>query len=156
MQRIGIVGIAGILAAVFFTSASAHEINLRKLPLGDGKISKAPRPGWIWACHTNPMGGGAHRVGPWIDLKARTYDLTAKVAVRGAVRWPHSFIVTREGNKRVLTSNDFPDHPTGTFPIARDDPAYQYDRNPNRSAPDCIELRQSVPRGQWRRCGGIC
>jgi hypothetical protein len=32
----------------------------------------------------------------------------------------------------VLASNDYPDPPTGTFPIARDDPAYQFDRNPNR------------------------
>ncbi len=131
MRHIGAIGIACALAATLVASAAAHEINLHKLPLGDGKISHAPKRGWIWACHTDPMGGGAQVVGPWIDEKAGTYDLTAKIAVRGSVTWPHSFKVTRQGNKRVLTSNDFPNHPTGTFPIARNDPAYRIDRNPN-------------------------
>jgi hypothetical protein len=112
--------------------AAAHDIDLHRLPLGDGKISHAPKVGWIWACHVDPLGGGAQRDGPWIDRTSGTFDLTAKIAVRGTVRWPHRFAVTRAGGKRVLTSNDFPDHPTGRFPIARDDPAFQYDRNPNR------------------------
>jgi hypothetical protein len=32
----------------------------------------------------------------------------------------------------VLTSNDYPDDPTGIFPIARNDPGYRFDRNPNQ------------------------
>jgi hypothetical protein len=40
----------------------------------------------------------------------------------------------------VFTSNDFPDHPTGRFPIARDDPAYWCDRNPNRITPQSIHI----------------
>ena len=54
--------------------------------------------------------------------------------VRGSVRWPHQFTITLKGDQRVFTLNELPNHPTGTFPIARDDPAYQYDRNPNRIA----------------------
>ena len=85
------------------------------LPLGDGKISQGPNAGCIWACHTDPNGGGAFRDGPWIDKKSGTFDFTAKTAVRGSVRWPHKFSVTRVGDKRVLTSNDYPNHPTGIF-----------------------------------------
>ncbi len=142
MRWTGATEIACALVAALTTAAAAHEINLHKLPLGDGKISHAPKRGWIWACHVNPMGGGAQVAGPWINEKAHTYDLTAKIAVRGSVTWPHSFKVTREGNKRVLSSNDLPDHPTGSFPIARDDPAYRVDRNPNsiRSQKIRIEL----------------
>jgi YHYH protein len=131
MARLSVCAIATLAALGFGLPAFAHEINLHKLPLGDGKISHAPKRGWIWACHTNPAGGGAQVVGPWIDQKAGTYDLTAKIAVRGSVTWPHKFEVTREGDKRVLSSNDFPNHPTGTFPVARNDPAYRIDRNPN-------------------------
>ena len=129
MPRILIVALT---AAAISGAAQAHDVDMRKLPLGDGKISHAPKKGWIWACRVDPNAGGAHRVGPWIDLKNRTFDMTKKIAVRGAVRWPHRFTVTVEGDRRVFTSNDLPNHPTGHFPIARDDPAYRIDRNPNR------------------------
>jgi hypothetical protein len=128
------------LLAALAVPAAAHDADLHKLPLGDGKISQGPKAGWIWACHVDPNGGGAQRAGPWIDQQDRTFDLTAKTAVRGMVRWPHHFTVRRVGDKRVLTSNDFPDHPTGRFPIARDDPAYWYDRNPNRITPQSIHI----------------
>ncbi len=131
MPRVGAIGIVCALAAALAASAAAHEINLHKLPLGDGKLSHAPKRGWIWACHVDPQAGGAQVVGPWINLKTKTYDLTAKLAVRGSVRWPHSFKIALRGDKRVFTSNDYPSHPTGHFPIARNDPAYRIDRNPN-------------------------
>ena len=121
---------AGLSAIL--SSAAGDEIDLKRLPLGDGKISQGPKAGWVWACRVNPHGGGAHRVGPWINKAEGTFDFTAKTVVRGSVRWPHRFKITVEGDKRVFTLNDLPNHPTGTFPIARDDPAYRYDRNPNR------------------------
>ncbi|HZD89997.1 MAG TPA: YHYH protein, partial [Pseudolabrys sp.] len=130
-MRISTIAIACAAAMACFAAATAHEIDLHKLPLGDGKISHEPKRGWIWACHVDPHGGGAQRVGPWIDLRHHTYDLTAKIAVRGAVRWPHSFDIARRGDERVFTSNDLPNHPTGHFPIARNDPAFRIDRNPN-------------------------
>ena len=65
----------------------AHDVDLRKLPLGDGKISKAPKAGWIWACHVDPNGGGeaaarsdfdfyteaGQMQGPAADLKVEDY-----------------------------------------------------------------------------------
>lgn len=127
MRRLSCIAVLCTLAA----PALAHDIDLHHLPLGDGKISHAPKVGFIWACHIDPFGGGAQRDGPWIDKKDGTFDLTAKIAVRGSLRWPHRFTVTREGGTRVLNSNDLPDHPTGRFPVAPDDPAFRYDRNPN-------------------------
>jgi hypothetical protein len=50
--------------------------------------------------------------------------------VRGSVRWPHQFSVSRAGDKCILDSIRIT--PAGTFPIARSDPEYQFDRNPNR------------------------
>ena len=80
--------------ALLATAALAHELDPTKLPLGDGKLSSAPKTGYIWACHTDPNAGGAFRDGPWIDKAAGTYDLTAKAIVDGAVSWPHSFAMT--------------------------------------------------------------
>src|SRR5262245_63795444 len=78
--------------------ATAHDLDLRRLPLGDGKISTEPKAGWIWACRIDPQAGGAFRAGPWIDQAAGTWDQTRKVAVGGAVTWPHELRITREGD----------------------------------------------------------
>src|SRR6185312_5231941 len=50
---------------------------------------------------------------------------------QGNVMWQASFSNTISGSTRTITTNDLPNHPTGIFPIASSDPAYQYDRNPN-------------------------
>lgn len=111
--------------------AAAHEEpDLTRLPLGDGKISTEAKAGFIWACRIDPNGRGADVNGPWIHDDG-TYDLTSKVAVQGSVRWPQRFTIRKDGDKRVFEANDYPDHPTGSFPISPDDPAYAYDRNPN-------------------------
>jgi hypothetical protein len=48
------------------------------------------------------------------------------------VTWPNARIsVSREGDLRVVRANNLPNHPTGVFPIAASDSAFQYDRNPN-------------------------
>ena len=106
--------------------------DLTHLPIGDGKVSTTPQVGYIYLCNTQPMGqGGAGTDGPWIHSDG-TFDLTAKATVDGAVEWPeHAFTITLDGNTRHITTNDLPDHTTGTFPIASTDDAYQYDRNPN-------------------------
>jgi hypothetical protein len=111
--------------------ALAHEVDLTRLPLGDGKLSTGAQQGMIWACHTDPNAGGAFRDGPWIDQASGTYDFTKKAVVSGKVMWTPDFHMTLEGDARVFTSNDLPDHPTGTFPIPSGDAAFQYDRNPN-------------------------
>ena len=74
--------------------------------------------------------------GPWIDTAAKTWDDATKIAVSGAVKWPAaSYSVKAAGGKRVIAFNDLPSHTTGVFPIAPTDPAFAYDRNPNRIAP---------------------
>ena len=47
MFKINLIGLAVVLAGL--ASAGAHDIDLKRLPLGDGKISKAPKAGWVWA-----------------------------------------------------------------------------------------------------------
>ncbi|MBS7807357.1 YHYH protein [Variovorax sp. PCZ-1] len=111
--------------------ASAQQPN--RLPLGDGKISATPRQGYVMACRSNfPGGGGAHRVGEWIDKTAGTWDPSAKPQVEGSVSWPNAAItVVREGEQRVVRANNLPTHPTGQYPIRSGSKAYEYDRNPN-------------------------
>lgn len=125
--------IAALLSVLLLCGhgAFAHEVDLTKLPLGDGKLSTSAQKGMIWACHTDPNAGGAFRDGPWIDKADGTYDFTKKAVVSGKVTWVPDFHMTVSGLDRIFTSNDLPDHPTGTFPIPSTDTAYQYDRNPN-------------------------
>lgn len=101
--------------------------------LGDGRVATSPRVGYVDSCTTSFRGGGAEHTGPWIDSAAGTWNAQTKVSVQGSVTWANassSFLV--QGNQRIVTSNGLPRGlPTGTFPIAWSDPAYQYDRNPN-------------------------
>ena len=112
--------------------------DVTQLPIGTSKVSTTTAAvGGLWACDSgNPNGGGAHAVGPWINETDGTWDLTKKVSVQGEVSWPmasYSEVLTK--STRDITSNGLPvGEITGTFPIASDDPAYIYDRNPNRIA----------------------
>jgi hypothetical protein len=107
--------------------------------LGDGRIATTPTVGAVFACQTRFMGGGAFRDGPWIT--GDSWDRALKPVVRGQVTWPDARItVTREGDRRIVRANNLPRHPTGVFPIRPDDPAYQYDRNPNAIAAQTILL----------------
>ncbi len=110
-------------------------VDLTKLPIGTGRVSTtAASVGGLFACvgGTTTM-GGAMRAGPWIDEGAGTWDATRKVRVAGAVGWPMArFRETLQGEVRRLESNGLPvGLVSGTFPIAAQDPAYAYDRNPN-------------------------
>lgn len=101
------------------------------LPLGDGKYTTAPAKGSVFSCQRFGGGGGAFRDGPWIDVAAGTWDPAAKLAVRGSIDRHGSLTGRTSGGGETLTGNGLPTVPTGTFPIAADDPAYRYDRNPN-------------------------
>lgn len=109
-----------------------------KLPIGTSKVSlTGPSVGGLYACDAgNPNGGGAHAAGPWLDETAGTWDLSKKVSVQGDVSWPMaSYSEAVNGSSRDISSNGLPvGAVTGTFPIASNDPAYSYDRNPNRIA----------------------
>lgn len=102
-----------------------------RLPLGDGKISSAPKAGFIWSCQNRFMGGGAFRDGEWI-YEDGTWDPAKKLEVQGDVAWDnYKYEIRLEGDKRKLIGNGLPNHHTGIFPVRRTDPAYNYDRNPN-------------------------
>ena len=113
---------------------SGATVDPTKLPIGDEFVSTAGASvGGLWACSGgNPGAGGAQADGPWLDIAAGTWDSTTKLAVEGEITWEAAeYTETVTDGSRVLTSNDLPvEDPTGTFPIAADDPSYQYDRNP--------------------------
>lgn len=109
---------------------SAAGVDLTRLPIGDGKVSTQALAGSVFACSTRFGGPGAIASGGWLREDG-SFDYTAKPTVDGEVSWPHSFTVSVEGDKRVITSNDLPNHTTGHYPVASSDDAYAFDRNPN-------------------------
>jgi hypothetical protein len=110
------------------------------LPVGDGKYSTTtPQVGYIYACSTyasnlNPSQGGSQVRGPWFTNNNTQFIISKKVSVSGNVKWTGSFSNVVSGSTRTITTNDLPSHKTGTFPIARTDPAYRYDANPGSIA----------------------
>ena len=113
------------------------------LPVGDGRyVTDGPKAGYVYRCRAPIGGGGAQTRGPWFVNNNTEYDLNKKVAVQGNVRWDGQYSMTIEGTQRVITTNDLPhDHTTGVFPVQPSDPAYQYDRNPNRIAAQSLTYR---------------
>lgn len=140
-----VVASAGLGAGQYATTpTSAGAINPKAIPLGDGHVSSSPKVGYVYSCRAQFGGiGGAQVVGPWIDTSAKTWDSTAKIAVSGSVRWPGaSWSVKASGTRRVVRTNDLPaGHATGVFPVASNDPASSYDRNPNHIAAQSIVWR---------------
>jgi hypothetical protein len=129
-------------ATKFVAQVATQEagVDLTRLPIGDNRLATSPKVGWIWPCRTDPDAGGAFKKGPWIKADG-TYDFTAKAVVDGEIAWSqHSLEVKLVGDKRVVATNDLPNHKTGIYPIAQNDDAYQYDRNPNRINPQKIQL----------------
>lgn len=107
------------------------------LPVGDNKyVTTGPKQGYVYACGQYAQNlaadsGGASSRGPWFTNNNTQYDINKKLHVQGSVIWQADFSNTISGDTRTIVSNDLPSHPTGIFPIASTDPAYQYDRNPN-------------------------
>jgi len=118
------------------------DVDLTHLELGDGKYSTSPQLGYVYSCMTSFNGGGAQGTGDWINGDG-TWDATKKAVVDGSVLWPSSFNITIQGDQRVFTGNDLPDHTTGTFPISSSDDAYAIDRNPNSIQEQSISF--SIP-----------
>src|SRR5215217_2094987 len=137
------VAAVGLSVGQGSSRAADDKVDLRNLPLGDGKVSTTgARRGWIYACQTMQGGGGAFRDGPWIHSDG-TFDLTAKPTVDGAVDWPSARVkIARTSAARVrITVNGLPTNATtGAFPIAQSDDAYEYDRNPNSIAAQSVSL----------------
>jgi hypothetical protein len=112
--------------------STSTPADITKLPLGDQKYSNTPKVGYIYLCNTNLNGGGAFQAGPWINQAAKTWDLTKKVTIDGAVDWTNAkFSVSLGETLITLSGNGLPFHTTGIYPVQTSDDAYQYDRNPN-------------------------
>lgn len=139
-------GLSSILALFMVwavTAAQAHDprprtaaFDERSLPLRDGNRSSEPQRDYVMSCKTDfSSGRGAVARGEW--LGSNTWDATLKIAVRGKVLWPDArFDATLQLNRRQLVGNALPtDHPTGIFPVRRDDPAWRIDPNPNGIQP---------------------
>ena len=118
------------------------SIDATAVPLGDGKLTMTPTRGALDTCLNVFTGGGSQVNGPWLDTAHATWNATAKLAVSGAHTWPSAAMhVTLSGTLRTIATNDLPiGLTTGTFPIAGNDPAYQYDRNPNSISAQSISL----------------
>lgn len=127
------VGLSSAISGV----AGAHGGNsdadiLTSLPVGE--TVTAPTVGGLWTCRSDydANAPGASTEGPWFNGDG-TWDATTKYTVDGDVAWPNaSFTITKEGDTRVLTTNDLPTiHNTGVFPVAADDDAAEVDKNPS-------------------------
>jgi hypothetical protein len=132
------------------------------LPVGDGRyVTTGAKKGYVYACATYAAalgqgGGGAQVRGPWFSADGTTYDIDQKVSVSGSVDWPADNSVVTKAHKRIVTTNDLPEHETGTFPVQATDPAYSYDRNPNtiRAQHVSLTLRRSPDYGAPQCMGG--
>jgi hypothetical protein len=133
LRIVAIVLVTWLFSAIVAPFAAQDDgVDLRNLPLGDGRVAfDVPQVGYVFSCVTQFGGGGAFQDGAWIRDDG-TYDRTAKtVFVDGEVLWDSFFEITLQGNVRLITSNNLPSHPTGVYPVAANDDAYNYDRNPN-------------------------
>lgn len=105
------------------------------LPVGDKKyVTTAAKVGYVYSCQTNFAAegrAGADTRGPWFVNNNTQWDSTKKPAVNGSVEWRNSLAITLSESKRTIVTNGLPDHRTGTYPVAKTDPAYAYDKNPN-------------------------
>ena len=91
------------------TLAHADALNVHALPLGDGKVSTAPKVGYVYSCQQSfsAAKAGAEHAGGWIQ--GSTWDLTEKIAVQGSYRGPTAtFSDTVQNAVRILTGNGLP------------------------------------------------
>ena len=114
------------------SSTVAAGVDLTKLPLGDNKYTTSgPQKGSVFSCIANFNGGGAFANGPWIHTDSSTWDATAKISVNGSIDQHGEITGTHSSTGETLEGNGLPTVPTGLFPVASTDEAYNYDRNPN-------------------------
>lgn len=147
-------GAAGTPAIAVFPRPG---VDLTALPLRDTRVTlTGPKAGWTWACTPgNPNAPGAIKDGSWIQ--GDTWNLLDKVAVRGAISWKASAKYTEQAalTKRTITTMRVPTAgTTGEFPIAQDDPASEYDKNPGRINPS--QKVVTVPRSPARATAPSC
>lgn len=133
----------------------ATPVNVHRLPLGDDMYTTdAPKQGYVYSCIADFNGGGAFAQGPWIDAEAGTWNLSEKIHVWGEVEWDSEFFEEVRGGERELRGNGLPAQPSGIFPVEADDPAYEYDRNPNEIS--AYELNAKLPANPRRLADPEC
>ena len=125
----------------------SSSIDPTALPLRDqAYVTDAPKQGFVFVCDAKAYqqtgGPGAIKTGDWLDVAAGTYDMTKKVFVQGNDYYDDAAIdFTTTDTDRLVTSNGLPyGVPTGSFPVQSDDPAAQYDPNPNQIATQSISF----------------
>jgi hypothetical protein len=125
------------------TTNSKETFDITSIPLGDGRLSTEPKVGSVFSCQRNFRRAGIVHTGDWIDEDTKTWDATKKIAVLGEVYWKNAtFSVDTNNNIRTIVGNGLPvGYPTGNFPIAKNDPAYVLDRNPNPVLEQTISYR---------------
>ncbi len=103
------------------------------VPVGDNMYSTdAAKKGSVYVCRANYVPAsqaGAQTRGPWFNGTS-SWDLNKKQHINGSVNWTPSMSVVVQNGKRIITTNDLPNHPTGVYPVAATDPARKYDANP--------------------------
>lgn len=104
------------------------------LPVGDNKYTTSgAEKGKIYMCNANFVAAnqaGAQTRGPWF-VGTTQWDVNKKAKVGGSVDWQERLSVSIKDGKRVLDTNNLPNHVTGIYPVRSTDEAYKYDRNPN-------------------------
>ncbi len=121
-------------------TSSAHDRIPQNLPIGDGRVSDRPLAGNVYACQTQ-FRDAPDRPRPWFD--GDTWNPMEKPRVEGRIMWPEAELTIEiEPQDQRVQGNGLPvGQPTGTFPITPDQPAYQYDPNPNRIAAQNLDFR---------------
>jgi hypothetical protein len=105
------------------------------LPEGDSKyITSTAKKGYVYVCQANfvpSSQAGAQTRGPWFVNNNTQWDMNKKSTISGSVTWTPSLSNTVSNGKRIIVTNDLPNHHTGIFPVSKNDPARVYDANPN-------------------------
>jgi hypothetical protein len=117
-------------------------VNLAALSLGTGKSSSTPTVGDLYRCGGTPSGGPPVFTPPWVNTSAGTWDAKTKAAVAGDVTRKAVFTATHSGSSEVLTGNGLPAR-SGTFPVARSDPAFAY--NPDEGSVTAHTIKLTLP-----------
>lgn len=104
------------------------------LPVGDGKYATdAPEKGTVFVCqqYIQTLIGtqDAETRGSWFTQSKTDYDASKKISVMGDKASLGSFTNEISDGTRNITTNSLPNHNTGTFPVAANDPAYIYAAN---------------------------
>lgn len=145
--------LAALTVAAAGPLAAAQDRTFTALPVGDGRVSDRAEAGHVYACQTEFRNGAEHG-GPWID--GDTWNPMEKPRVEGEVYWPEArFSLETDGGAQAVEGNGLPvGQPTGEFPITPDQPAYRYDRNPNRITAQDLDFR--IPARPQRAAAAQC